>query len=499
VQSRVQTRDASNRPLLDHRAMPMVEHIRELRRRGVTPYLSIGHRLGAAADNDIVDLLGADLFGSNTWLNADAYDAALRASEELAADAWSSSRSFYLVDGSSSGNHAFMLATLRPRDKVVISRDLHWSMLVALILTGAEPIYVAPLLDEAHDIGIGLDPADVERALNRHPEARLVALVSPSFCGVATDVAGVAAIAHAHGVPLYVDEAWGAHYHFHPSLPASAMASGADAAVASVHKLLPAISQGSVFHVQGERIDPDRLATAIRMMQTTSPLLPTVATLDAARRQMALDGERLLDRVMAIARETRRRLDDIDGFEVIGPESLGLPPERVDITKLVIDLHRTGLTGYEVERQLNDRFDIAVELSDHRGIIANLNLGDTPESADRLVTALQAVAADAPSNAGSSAASRSSGAAIAITEQAMTPRAAYFAPSRQVPLGDAVDEVAAELVTPYPPGIPVLAPGDVISREKVDYLLETYAWGRGLYGDRDAGFDRTISIVDRTA
>ncbi|MCC6944478.1 MAG: aminotransferase class V-fold PLP-dependent enzyme [Thermomicrobiales bacterium] len=465
----------------------------------MTPYLSIGHRVGAAASEEILDLLGADLFASNTWITADAYDRALRASETLAADAWGAGRSFYLVDGSSSGNHAILLACLRPGDKVVISRDIHWSMLVALILTGAEPIYVAPRLDEVHDIGLGLDPSDVAQALDRHPDAKLVAIVSPSFCGVATDVAAIAGVAHARGIPLFVDEAWGAHFHFHPLLPPSAMASGADAAVASVHKLLPAISQGSVLHVQGERINYDRLATAVRMMQTTSPLLPTVASLDAARRQMALDGERLLDRVITLARETRRRLDDIPGFEVVGSTRLGLPPERADITKLVIDLHRIGLTGYEVEQQLNDRFNIAVELSDHRGIIANFNLGDTPESADRFTTALKVIAAGAPANPGRPPAFRSSGAAIAVTEQGMTPRDAYFAPSRRVPLEDAVDEIAAELVTPYPPGIPVLAPGDVISREKVAYLVETYAWGRGLYGDRDAGFDRSINIVDRGA
>ncbi len=476
----------------------MVEHIRDLRDRHIVPYLSIGHRLGMAVDPETLALLGQDLFESNTWITADAYDAALHASEVLAADAWGAERSFYLVDGSSSGNHALMLATLGPGDEVIISRDLHWSMLVALILTGARPVYVAPQLDGTRDLGLGADPADIADALERHPAARLVALVSPSFCGIAADVPAIAEVAHARGVPLYVDEAWGPHYHFHADLPASAMASGADAAVASVHKLLPAISQGSVLHVQGQRIDRERLATAVRMMQTTSPLLPTVASLDGARRQMALDGEALLGRVIELARSFRRRISEIDGYEMVGSETVNVPAARIDVTKVVIDVHRLGMSGYDVERELNERFNIAVELSDQRGIIANFNLGDTEESVERLIDALAAIALGATHREQALPSGRSSGAAIAVTELGMTPREAYFAPARQVALVDAVDQIAAELVTPYPPGIPVLAPGDVITREKIDYLLATYEWGRGLYGDRDAAIDRTISIVDRS-
>jgi arginine/lysine/ornithine decarboxylase len=487
----------SDQGLLDHRRMPMVEHIRDLRARSVVPYLSIGHRQGAAALPEILELLGDDLFASNTWLNATAYDDALRASERLAADAWGADRSFYLVDGSSSGNHALMLATLGPRDKVVISRDLHWSMLVALILTGAQPVYVAPRLDPARDIGRGIEPADVVDALDRHPDTALVALVSPSFCGVASDLRAIATAAHDRNVPVYVDEAWGPHFHFHPDLPASAMTSGADAAVASVHKLLPAISQGSVLHVQGDRIDRERLATSVRMMQTTSPLLPTVASLDGARQQMALDGDVLLDRVINLARDVRAAISTIDGYDVLSHSSLGLPADRLDPTKLVIDVHRTGFTGYEVERQLNQTFNIAVELSDHRGIICNLNLGDTESSAARLVESLAAIAVDAGESPALPLNGRSSGAAIATSEQAMTPRDAYFSRSRPVCLASAVDEVAAELVTPYPPGIPVLAPGEVVTRDKVEYLLDTFEQGRALYGASGDPAERTIRVVCR--
>lgn len=483
---------------LDHTRTPMIAHIRELRERGVTPYLSLGHKLGAAVDGELLDLLGPDLFASNTWITGDAFHHALHESEVLAADAWGADRSFYLVEGSSGGNHSLMLGWLRPGDKVIISRDVHWSLMVALIITGAQPIYVAPRLDPAFDIGLGMDVDDVKAALQQHPDAKLVVVVSPSFCGIASDLTAIAEAAHRFGVPLYVDEAWGPHFHFHPRLPESAMTSGADAAVASVHKILPAVSQGSVLHLRGDLLNRERIATAVTMMQTTSPLLPILATMDSARKRMALHGTEAWERVIALAEQAKREIGAIPGMYVIDAARLGLPPQRADITKLVVDVHELGITGFEVERRLNDEFAIAIELSDHRGIIANFNLGDSEQSVELLVSALRAIAATANPSGVRELDRRSSGAAVAVTEVTMTPRDAYFAPSREVPLELAAGETAAELVTPYPPGIPVLAPGDLITPEKIAYLQATADQGRGNYGDRGA-VPTLIKIVDQSS
>jgi lysine decarboxylase len=487
---------ANRQATLDHTQTPMIAHIRELRERGVTPYLSLGHKLGAAVDGELLELLGPDLFASNTWITGDAFHHALHESEVLAADAWGADQSFYLVEGSSGGNHSLMLGWLRPGDKVIISRDIHWSLMVALILTGAQPVYVAPRLDPAFDIGIGVDAGDIGAALREHPDAKLVVVVSPSFCGIASDLAAIAQTAHEFDVPVYVDEAWGPHLHFHPRLPASAMASGADAAVSSIHKILPAVSQGSVLHVRGNLLDRERIATAVTMMQTTSPLLPILATMDSARKRMALQGVESWERVIDLAERAKREIRGIAGLGVIDAESLDLAPERADITKLVVDVHELGITGFEVERRLNDEFAIAIELSDHRGIIANFNLGDTEQSVEVLVSALRSIAETAKSSLTRRVVHRSSGAAVAVTEVTMTPRDAYFAPTREVPLELAAGETAAELVTPYPPGIPVLAPGDLISQEKIDYLLAAAEEGRGNYGDRGAT-PVTIKIVDQ--
>jgi arginine/lysine/ornithine decarboxylase len=480
---------------LDHRDVPVVEHIRELRRREIVPYLSIGHRLGAAADPEIVDLLGEKLFKSNAWLTSGAYEPALEHAERLAADAWGAERAFYLVDGSSAGNHALLLATLKPGDEVIVSRDLHWSLLVGLILAGASPVYVSPELDVELDVGLGIDPVAIERAILEHPAARLVAIVSPSWCGVNSDIAAIADIAHLHGLPLYVDQAWGPHFHFHPELPASAMDAGADAAVVSVHKILPAVSQGSMLLIKGGRIDHDRVATAVRMMSTTSPMLPIVATLDVARRQMAIDGERRLSKVIDLARWARTRIDAMGVYSVLSDIKLGLPEGRQDITKLVIDVHRLGRSGYDVERMLNEQFSIAVESGDWRGIVANFNLGDTAESAEKFVDALREIAREGVETRDDPALARATGVVLERPVQAMSPRDAYFSKTRRMRMSDSAGEIAAELVTPYPPGIPVLAPGEVITSERIDYLDGVYSRGAVDYGKRQDRSDRYITVV----
>lgn len=470
------------RSALTQNDLPFVAHIRDLRDRDVGIYHSTGHKLGAAASPEILDLLGPEVFASSPWINAPAYRNAARDAETLAAAAWNSDRSFYLVDGSSSGNHALFLAALRPGDTVIVSRDLHWSMLVALIKCGARPVYVVPRLHPELDISLGVAPEDVAAALDAHPEARLVAIVSPSFCGVASDLRAIAEISHGRDVALFVDEAWGAHNHFHPALPASAMDSGADAAVSSVHKTLPALSQGSILHMRDARLSAQRVSQAVYMTQNTSPSYVIMATLDAARRQMALHGEELLERTIALSLDARRRLARIPGLDVIDAARLGLDDRFHDATKLVVDVHALGVSGFEVNRLLAERFDIALEMGDHRGVVGNFSTGDRPEDIDRLVAAMEALVEQVRATSPASCPWRSSGAALQPAPQAMTPREAFFSETEEVPLRDAVGRVIADLVTPYPPGIPILVPGEVITAEKAAYLVDLERHGQGTYG-----------------
>lgn len=471
-------------PVLDQRQAPIIEAIEAYQRAGMVSFTTPGHKHGAAFDHAFTSLLGPDLGAADVWLNTADLGIALATAEELAAETWGAERSFFLSNGSSAGNHAFLLATLGPGDEVIVGRDLHHSLLTALIVTGAKPVYVAPRLHPELGVGVGLDPAEVAASLASHPAAKLVAITSPTYWGVASEVPATAAVAHALGAALYVDEAWGPHFGFHPALPASALAAGADGAVTSPHKLLSGLSQAAVLHVQGERVDAARVATAVAMMRTTSPLLPILASLDACRRQLALDGEAMLDRAVSLAENARRRLRAIPGVDVIDAARLDLPDRRVDPTRLVIDVGGLGLTGFAAERILRERFAIAPEMSDLLGLICLVTPGDTPASIDRLVAAISALTAPPrPRLVPKFWSLRSAAAAIAPATRALPPRDAYFAPTRAVSLGEAIGEVAAEPVIPYPPGIPVLTPGELISVDKVDYLRAVVA--EGLHGRSD--------------
>lgn len=484
--------------MVDHRRAPLVEAMRRYRDEDVTSFSTPGHKRGLGMDPELPELLGAAAFALDIPLGGGIDDTHLREdslgqAEALAADAWGAERTFFLLNGSSAGNHAFLLAAVRPAEKVIVARDIHKSLLVALILTGARPIYVAPRLHPTLNVGLGVAPEDVEAALDEHPDTRLVILVSPSYCGVGSDLARIAAISHHRDIPVYVDEAWGPHFHFHPALPPSAMASGVDGAVGSTHKVLGSLTQAAVLHVQGTLVDKARLATAVGMVNTTSPAATILASIDACRRQMALHGSHLLNCAIALAQNARCRLQQVPGVSVLDAGQLGV--ERYDLTKLVVDVHGLGMTGFAVETALRRRFAIQPEMSDLVGVVCLVTIGDTQASIDRLVAAFESLAAERGAGPAFDAARRSSGAVIAPGIQAMSPREAFFAPSRAIPLAAAVGEVSAELVIPYPPGIPVLAPGDVIDAASVDYLRSGTAHGMYLSGPADPEL-ATIRVVD---
>jgi arginine/lysine/ornithine decarboxylase len=484
----------------DHHQAPLLAGIHAYQRQGIVPFSTPGHKLGHGADAALRETFGARAFTSDIPLGGGIGDThfggeTLRVAEALAADAWGATRSFFLLNGSSAGNHAFLLATVRPGDTVIVSRDLHKSLLVALILTGAVPVYISPPLHPELNVGLGISAAHIEAALEEHPDAKLVALVSPSYCGVASDLSGIAAVAHARGIPVYVDEAWGPHFHFHPALPSSAMASGADGAVISTHKVLGSLTQAAVLNVGGDLVSPDRVRTTVGMVQTTSPSVLILASIDATRRQMALAGTELLDRVIALASDARRRLQALPGIAVLDAERLGIAD--FDLTKLVVDVDGLGITGFAAEDALRHRFGVGPEMSDLVGLVFLVTIGDDEASIDRLVAAFATLSREHARGGDARVNQRSSGAAVAPSTQAMTPREAFFAESRVVPLPEAWGEISAELVIPYPPGIPVLAPGEVITDEKIAYLREGARHGMYVSGPVDPSLT-TIRVVSAT-
>ena len=478
----------------DHRQLPLVAALGYHQATIAAPFSAPGHKRGAGASTELRVLLGDDALAADVWMGVAAHDPAQRAAEDLAAAAWGADRSFFLVNGSSSGTHAFLLATLGPGDAVIVARDVHQSVLAGLLLTGARPVWITPRLHPERDLSLGIDPTDVAAALDTHPTAKLVVLTSPTYHGVASDVAAICAVAHTRGVPVYVDEAWGAHLPFHPALPPSAMASGADGAVTSAHKLLATPRQGAIVNVRQGLIDVERIAMSVRLTQTTSPSMPILAGLDTCRQQMVLEGEGLLERAIGLAFAARRRLGALPGISVLGVRELD--DVAFDPTRLVIDVRGLGMTGFAAECILRSQFGVAPAMSERAGVVCAITIGDTPQSLDRLVDAFATLAGAhaAGGTRDERAGSWGYRALLAPGRQACTPRDAFYARSRMVPLDDAIGRVAAELVIPYPPGIPAIVPGEVLTLETVALLQDGVRQGLHLRGATDPTLE-TIRIV----
>jgi lysine decarboxylase len=398
--------------------------------------------------------------------------------ERLAAELWGADFCRFSVSGSTLGNQALALATASPGDRVAVSRNLHKSLFGGLILAGLEPVWMHPDVDPATGLPVGLSVREVERALEQGVSA--VLLVEPSYVGVISDVAAMVSAAHAAGVPVIVDQAWGSHLGLHPELPGGAMRAGADGMIISAHKTLAAFTQSAILLARRGLIDLERLDAAFEVLNTTSPSAAIGASIDRSRQIMATRGEELLDRTLGLARRFRSELSDVEGLYLLDERIVtGFEAAHdFDPLKLVLSLAGTGANGFDVERDLI-REGVRVEMADRDVIVPLLTIGDDDSSVDRLISGLRRSIARRRSAPRAPAAS----AAWRVRPQAvLTPREAFFAPRERVAAEQAIGRVSAETAAPYPPGIPALAPGELITRELLDELrAEAAAGGRIAY------------------
>jgi len=402
--------------------------------------------------------------------------------ERLAAQLWGADMCRFSVSGSTHGNQAFALAVARPGDKVIVARTLHKSLHAGLVLAGLEPVWVRPEVDAATGLSLGVAAQTVEQALAEAPDARAAFLVEPSYIGRLSDIEAIAELTHVAGVPLVVDQAWGAHLGFHPALPKHAIARGADGMVTSTHKNLTAFTQGSIVLARGERIDLARLDECFELLHTTSPSAAIMASSDRARALIEERGPELLGRTIEIVADARRRLSQVEGLTVVTAD---------DPTKLVLALAGTGADGFEVERDLFGR-GIRLEMADRDTLVPIVTLADTPETVGRLA---HGVANSIAARRGEPRPPASSTVWSLVAEVVMSPRDAYFAPRRRVAWRDAVGRIAAETAAPYPPGIPALAPGELISSEILGALRAEAAAGSRMAYCSDPTLD-TLLVVD---
>lgn len=439
--------------------------------RGVTPFTIPGHKRAAGRlSAELGTLLASDvpLYGGLDTVKLSA--GVLAQAQARAARLWGADWCRFSTGGSTHANQALTLAVGRPGDEVLVSRSAHRSTLLGLIMAGLNPVWLPTTVDSRLGIPRETAVADLRSALRAHPDARAVLLVEPSYLGTVSDLPALTSVAGDAGVPVLVDQAWGAHFGFHPDLPRHALADSADALVTSEHKTLPGYSQASLILARTGRLDPHRLDRAFEAGNTTSPAGSILASIDAARALLAARGKELLDPLLGIVGQARQRLRGIPGAVVPGPEDF--PAGRFDAAKLVVLLAGTGASGIDVEQELL-RADIPVEMADAHTVVPVVTLADPPAAVRRLVDTLaQAIerhrAAPRPAPArqwGSSA------------EAAMTPRDAFFSPHETVPAAGVVGRVCAEVVAPYPPGVPVLVPGEVVTAEAVAGLQALRAAG----------------------
>jgi arginine decarboxylase len=484
---------------MDHSRAPVLEALQEFRRRGDVVFGPPGHKQGRGADPRVVEILGEGVFASDV-LTLNGLDdrrqsqGVVSQAEDLMADAVRAEKAFFSTCGSSLSVKTAIMSVAGPGEKLLISRNAHKSVISGVIVSGVQPVWVHPHWDPDRHLAHPPEPEDVRNALRAHPDAKGMLLISPTDWGTSADIAGAAGVCHAADVPLIVDEAWGAHLPFHPELPAWGMDAGADLVVTSVHKMGGAIEQSSVFHLQGDRVNPDVLKQREDLLGTTSSSALVYLTLDGWRRQMVEHGEELLGRALERAGRVRTAIGGMTGLDLMGREVVR-PGGAFDLDPLVltIDVRPLGITGYQASEWLRANRHVGIGSADACRISARLTHSDDDETERLLVDCLQALVDGAHSIERPPAVDLPAPRSLEL-ENAMTPRDAFFARVEQVPVAEAVGRVVAEMISPYPPGVPVLAPGEIISQEAVDYLTTGVAAGMLVPDAADSSM-KTLRVV----
>jgi arginine decarboxylase len=422
------------------------------------------------------------------------------AAQELFAEATGAQQVMFSTNGSSLSVHVAIMSVVGPGETLVMAHNGHKSAFAGLIMSGARPIYVDPYYDEQLEVAHGVRVEDLVRTLDAHPEAKAAMVFTPSYYGTSADIKALAEACHERGLPLVTDDAWGLDYALsgHPELPEGALAQGSDLAIGSVHKTLSGLSQTSVLSIGSDRIDSERLQLCFELEESTSTSGLLLSSIDGARAQFVREGKDLLDRAIRSAHLLRERLAvEVPEVRVIEPELLKGRPgvTGVDPTHVMIETASIGMTGYRALDWLREQRNIDVELVDHRRIMPLITFAHGEAEIDRLVRSLRDLVDEHPDEDGSDLPSFPSRPQLR-SEAPMLPRDAFFAQSEMVKFKDAVGRIAAELVTPYPPGIPAVAPGELYTDQNVSYLEAFVEAGGFVEGATDPTLQKLRVVAD---
>lgn len=457
-----------------------------------------GHKKGIGMDPEFREFIGENAL-SIDLINIGPLDdlhlpkGIIKQSQELAAKAFGADYTFFSVQGTSGAIMAMIMSVCGPGDKILVPRNVHKSIMSAIVLSGAIPIFIHPEVDSYFGISHGITPDSIERALALHPDTRAVLVINPTYYGISGDLRKIVNIAHSRNIPVLVDEAHGAHIHFHKELPLSAMEAGADIAATSVHKLGGSLTQSSILNLRGNLISSKRVQSVLSMLTTTSTSYLLLASLDVARKSLATVGQALLEDTIQKAETTRSKINEIDHLYCMGREILeSTAAVALDPTKLLISVKELGITGFKAEKWLRNRFNIEVELSDLYNILCIVTTGDSEENLLTLVHALTELSEEYKNQTDENV--DSSVLLPEIPSLALTPRDAFYSETEVIPFDQSTGRIIAEFVMVYPPGIPIFIPGEIITDENLLYTRKNIEAGLPVQGAEDDQL-KTIRVI----
>ena len=477
---------------LNQNETPLFDALKEYVDRDTLPFHVPGHKKGVGIDKEFKNFIGENPFKIDVTVfklvdSLHHPTGPIKKAQELVADAYESHASFFSIHGTSGAIQAMILAVVNDGDKIIVPRNVHKSVTSGIILSGAVPVFMEPEIDKKLGIAHGVTPETVEKTLKENPDAKAVLIINPTYYGVADTV-------HSYDIPLIVDEAHGPHLAFSEKLPMSALKAGADICAQSTHKIIGSLTQGSLLHVKSKYVDPKRVQQILNLMQTTSPSYIIMASLDCARRQIALEGKDLLQKTIELCKYTRDEINKIPGFYCFGEEVLGKPGSySFDPTKLTISSRELGITGFELDMILADKYHIQMELSDFYNVLAVGSFGDTKEGMDRLLSALKEISND---YYGKKEPVQDFLDIPAIPTKILNPREAFYSDKISIPLNESIGKISGEFLLAYPPGIPVLCPGEEITQEVVDYVHDLKRANLYVQGTEDLTVEN-IKIVNK--
>lgn len=476
------------------KSAPVYEALERFRRQRVVPFDVPGHKRGRG-NPELVKLLGEqcvslDVNSMKPLDNLCHPVSVIMDAEQLAAEAFGAAHAYFMVGGTTSAVQSMVLTACKYGDKIIMPRNVHRSAINALVLCGAEPVYVDPDVDAHIGIALGMEIADVEQAIREHPEATAVFVNNPTYYGICSDLRSIVKLAHEHGMMVLVDEAHGTHLSFHEGLPVSAMEAGADMAAISMHKSGGSLTQSSLL-LLSDKVNTRYVEQVINLTQTTSASYLLLSSLDISRRNLALRGRESFEKVRQMAEYAREEINSIGGYYAYGKDLVnGSSIYDFDVTKLSVYTRDIGLTGIEVYDLLRDEYDIQIEFGDFGNILAYISIGDRIQDIERLVGALEDI-----KRLYSKPVSKLHNAEYITPIVAATPQKAFYSEKELIPIRETPGRICGEFVMCYPPGIPILAPGEMVTDEIVDYILFAKEKGCSMQGPEDGTLERLNVLV----